>query len=124
MRKLGGLAFLFFAAPAAAQFYSFSDWERITFPEQVAYIMGAFDAMSVTKTLEDFNDGKYFRACLRTHQLTNQQLATSVLYFGHQHPERQKTPVQLVLERYLVALCGNPRSTNASPPANAYPSVR
>jgi hypothetical protein len=52
MRKLG-LAFLFFAAPAAAQFYSFYDWERTTFPEQVAYIMGAFDAMSVTKTIED-----------------------------------------------------------------------
>jgi hypothetical protein len=47
MRKSIGLAFLLFAAPAVAQFYSFSDWERTSFPEQVAYIMGAFDATSV-----------------------------------------------------------------------------
>ncbi len=106
---LSTLALLLVTAPAAAQFYNFSQWERLPKFARAIYISGAFDSLIIYgKDPKDAQMSSHYRACINNSKMDSAQLANNVLSYAHRHPEVRAQPVQVALAKYLFALCGKP----------------
>ena len=112
MRWLGAFSLslcLSLATPAAAEFYTYSQWQRLPDEMRAAYIAGAFD-MLVTFVSQgaDTADTKYYSECVTNTHIDNKQLAMNVATFVDARPELQGKSVAFGLIQYLLGLCGQP----------------
>jgi hypothetical protein len=90
-------------------YFNFSQWERLTENQRIAYIAGAFDSLiSNAATNEERRDGLHYQRCIRNAAMSSEQLGANVLAFVQTQPALHGQTVQLALVRYLVALCGPP----------------
>src|SRR5262249_54121674 len=110
MKGLGAFVLLLcLATPAAANFYTYSEWRRLPEEMRAAYIAGAFDSL-ITWVSQGADRGEtnyYSEGVTNTH-MDNKQLATNVAAFVHTRPELQGKSVPFGLIQYLIGLCGQP----------------
>jgi hypothetical protein len=95
------------AMPAAAEFYTYSQWRAWPEAMRSVYIAGAFDSLT-TIVPPGAGYADYYSECVLKSQMNNGQLAMNVATFVDARPELQGKPVTGGLIQYLIGLCGQP----------------
>jgi hypothetical protein len=95
------------AAPAAAEFFTYSQWRSWPEQQRAAYTAGAFDSLT-TITPPDMRYADHYSECIVNAQMNIGQLTTNVSTFVDARPEWQGKPVTVGLVQYLIGLCGQP----------------
>ena len=105
---IGGLATLFLMQPAAANFFTYAEWLRLSREGRAAYISGAYDSV-VTFALGE--NGRriavHYGDCIRKTKMSNDQLAENIRKFVEDKPKLQAGSVQMPLIEYMHELCGD-----------------
>ena len=96
---------------ARADFFTYSEWQRLAPASRAAYIAGAFDAYE-NFAITYISAAQHFANCLMVQKINNSQIADNIIAFAQVRPELQGRPVPAVMIQYLVQLCG------PVPPAN------
>jgi hypothetical protein len=97
--------------PAVANFLTYSEWSALPENAQSMYIAGAYDSLvTFVSTDDEINAAQHYSECVAKSGMTNRQLAQNVRTYAATKPELQGGNVQVALVRYLLELCGKPKS--------------
>jgi hypothetical protein len=103
--------FLMVISPAAnaGQFYSYRQWVALDEALRSVYMAGVFDGLlGIVKDRNDIPVTKHYDACITRANMSDRQLADSVIAFVKTRPELQERSVSGALMNYLIAFCGAP----------------
>jgi len=105
------ICWLLIASPVAhaGQFYSYSQWEKLDGTLRAVYIAGVFDSiLGIVKDRSDLPATRHYDDCITRANMSNGELADSVIAFVKTRPELRERSVPGALINYLVTFCGAP----------------
>lgn len=97
-------------APTLAGFVdTYASWQRLSRPEKVTYLTGAYDSLVTLGTdPQSVRDSKHFNDCVVRSRMSAGQMTTNVESFAATRPDLHGLPPQAALIQYLVQMCGPP----------------
>jgi len=108
-----GAALLIQCTTVEAQFFDYSEWQKLLPSSRAIYIAGAFDSLIGFATDESGKEvSAHYSGCVSRSRMDNSQLSKNVRKYLSSRPELHGGSVQAALVTYLVVLCGAPKGKN------------
>jgi hypothetical protein len=108
LRTAAGLIALLVSSAAQSNYFTYQSWLALPETARVAYVSGAYDSLITFVSDEQTGRIAQYKKCLNTAEMTNFQLAASVMNFAKDKPQFHTGSVQSILINYLIAACGEP----------------